>query len=121
MWSFLGFKATSEGHRKAADCVGQPEPMLPNNFFPAQPSPQQMGQQQNVTNGGADYLFGDPWMPTNAADQQTQQHLLGQPNFFVPPVQHPLQVITIALQYGPLKELVVVERTSDQAAFELFR
>uniref|UniRef100_A0A1I8BMB9 protein kinase C n=1 Tax=Meloidogyne hapla TaxID=6305 RepID=A0A1I8BMB9_MELHA len=99
--------------------------MLPN-FFPQ--------QQQNITennNGIRELLFGDIW----PIQQQNNNNLFNQqqliiPNptdFLIPPFQQitqsqqPLQVITIILQYGPLKEMVVVERTVDPNAFEIFR
>ena len=88
-----------------------------------------------------EFLFGDgiwaPALPQHHQQQQQQQQLnqfFGQigaqqpPEFFMPPplpmAQPAFQqqaVITIALQYGPLKELVIVERTPDQNAFELCR
>ena len=102
--------------------------MLPN-FFPAQPSPQQL-----VGNGRekGNFLF-DNWTPTGQQQQSGQffdQQMTTPPHqhqdFYAPPPVQPTpmlqqQVITIALQYGPLKELIIVERTHDPSAFELFK
>uniref|UniRef100_A0A914NGE1 protein kinase C n=1 Tax=Meloidogyne incognita TaxID=6306 RepID=A0A914NGE1_MELIC len=105
--------------------------MLPN-FFPPQP-PQQI-QQQTENNGIRELLFGgggggDVWQQQqNNNNLFNQQLIIPNPttnDFLLPPPfqqpQQPLQVITIILQYGPLKEMVVVERTVDPNAFEIFR
>uniref|UniRef100_A0A914ME92 Phorbol-ester/DAG-type domain-containing protein n=1 Tax=Meloidogyne incognita TaxID=6306 RepID=A0A914ME92_MELIC len=107
--------------------------MLPN-FFPPQP-PQQI-QQQPENNGIRELLFGggggggDVWQQqqNNNNNLFNQQLIIPNPttnDFLLPPPfqqpQQPLQVITIILQYGPLKEMVVVERTVDPNAFEIFR
>nr|CAD2173708.1 unnamed protein product [Meloidogyne enterolobii] len=106
--------------------------MLPN-FFPPQP-PQQI-QQQPENNGIRELLFGgggggDIWQQQQNNNNLFNQQLIIPPptsnDFLLPPPfpqqpQQPLQVITIILQYGPLKEMVVVERTVDPNAFEIFR
>ena len=124
MWTFLGLKALGGENKKLL------ENMLPN-FFPPQP-PQQI-QQQPENNGIRELLFGggggDVWQQQqNNNNLFNQQLIIPNPptNDFLlsPPFQQPqqpLQVITIILQYGPLKEMVVVERTVDPNAFEIFR
>ncbi|CAK5088320.1 unnamed protein product [Meloidogyne enterolobii] len=127
MWTFLGLKALGGENKKLL------ENMLPN-FFPPQP-PQQI-QQQPENNGIRELLFGGggggdiwPQQQNNTNNLFNQQLIIPNPttnNFLVPPPfpqqpQQPLQVITIILQYGPLKEMVVVERTVDPNAFEIFR
>ena len=129
MWTFLGLKALGGGgNTKLVDN------MLPN-FFPNQQ--QQLQQQQNVgkeaeNNGIRELLFGDI-LPTQQQQNNNSNNFFGQQqqlivsnptDFLVPQFQQitpPLQVITIILQYGPLKEMVVVERTVDPSAFEMFR
>nr|CAD2175058.1 unnamed protein product [Meloidogyne enterolobii] len=126
MWTFLGLKALGGENKKLL------ENMLPN-FFPPQP-PQQI-QQQPENNGIRELLFGGggggdiwPQQQNNTNNLFNQQLIIPNPtsnDFLLPPPfqqpQQPLQVITIILQYGPLKEMVVVERTVDPNAFEIFR
>uniref|UniRef100_A0A915M733 protein kinase C n=1 Tax=Meloidogyne javanica TaxID=6303 RepID=A0A915M733_MELJA len=106
--------------------------MLPN-FFPPQP-PQQI-QQQPENNGIRELLFGGGGGGDIWPQQQNNNNLFNQQQLIIPnpptndfllsppfqQPQQPLQVITIILQYGPLKEMVVVERTVDPNAFEIFR
>lgn len=119
MWTFLGFRAFGIGGGNDGEGREQKVAEMLPNFFPAQPCPQPQQtnnvdpnafwpiQQQN--NGMA--FFGQP-------PPQSTEFLVPLPNN---PNKQSIQVITIALQYGPLKELVIVERTTDQNAFELFR
>ncbi|KAL3082472.1 hypothetical protein niasHT_032835 [Heterodera trifolii] len=60
-------------------------------------------------NNSSSNAFQQQHFPDKFWEQQQQQQ------------QQQQQVITIALQYGPMKELVIVERTADMGAFELFR
>lgn len=115
MWTFLGFRAFGVG---GGDSEGREHVEMLPNFFPAQPCPQPQTNNVDPTafwpiqQNNAAAFFGQP-------PPQPTEFLVPLPNN--PKQSASIQVITIALQYGPLKELVIVERTTDQNAFELFR
>ncbi|KAL3097082.1 hypothetical protein niasHS_002798 [Heterodera schachtii] len=82
-------------------------------------------QNANENNGGAnsnDNNCSNSTINNNnnsSSNAFQQQHFPDK--FWEQQQQQQQQVITIALQYGPMKELVIVERTADMGAFELFR
>ena len=97
-------------------CLASPAENLAQHFFNTlfSPKPQQQ-QQQQFTYYQQQPQLSPQLFPTGnqPPPQQTPP-----PQFRVPPL--PQQIITIILQYGPVKECVVVERTSDPKVWAPF-
>ncbi|KAI3418775.1 Dkf-1p [Globodera pallida] len=87
-----------------------------NLIIPLQPQQPNNSNNNNPSNNSSSSSNNSP----NHCQQQTQQQRLPD-KIWQQQQQQQQQVITIALQYGPLKELVIVERTADASAFDLFR